>query len=94
VLTRLLARWQAMNVVERFARGYAPGMTEPGRDTPRDDSDQRLDDEESRTSIVENDTSPLADDDAQPGRAAVSDRREHANPTGNLGQSDYPVDGG
>jgi hypothetical protein len=68
-------------------------MTEPEQNASREDSDQWSDDEASRTSMEESDTSPISAPDPQPGRSAVSNRGEGANPTGVLGQSDYPVDG-
>ncbi|GAB2798170.1 hypothetical protein [Amycolatopsis magusensis] len=62
-------------------------------ETPRDDDEELQEDAASRTAMSEDDTGPPHEPEAQPGRSAVSDRPEKAQPTGNVGLSDYPPTG-
>lgn len=50
-------------------------------ETPRDDDEELQEDAASRTAMSEDDTGPPHEPEAQPGRSAVSDRPEKAQPT-------------
>ncbi|MGC7095335.1 hypothetical protein ACPZ19_11760 [Amycolatopsis lurida] len=59
----------------------------------RDDTDDVQEKAASRTAMSEDDSGPPREPEGQPGRSAVSDRPEKAQPTGNVGLSDHPPTG-
>ncbi len=67
-------------------------MDDKQRDPQQEYVEHIAEQEAGRTAPAENEDASYGDQPAQPGRAAVSDRREKAGSTGSVQQSDFPVD--
>ncbi|WP_298176068.1 hypothetical protein [Saccharomonospora sp.] len=67
-------------------------MGDNQRDPQQEYVEHVAEQEEGRTSPVENEDASYGDTASQPGRAAVSRRQEQASPTGAVQQSEFPVD--